>query len=288
MDLEASHVAYSDESNYNSGPFRGVAMLSIPDKDRAQVEQTIKEIVHASNVKELKWKGLRSARDRHAALRVARFVLALARDGVLRVDAMSWAGAVPSDLKTQRPAVESLEVMYYHLFRTVMGRRWSPDARWSVIADEHTGINWRQLRELTNLNGWGPVLSEDDDGITITTQVKWQIASLHTGRSDREPLIQVADLFAGLSCFSRENSRRYWRWEKSLGQASLSGESGISNSDRERFTFMAELNEMLKGMGLDVALGYQGFITLNPSVPINFWHWRPKAAIEAKQARLQV
>ena len=285
--MDVTHTAFSDESNYNSGPVRSVATITIEERERARVEQVVKEIIQTSGLKELKWKSLRSARDRFAALDVARFILSVAGDGKARIDAMSWRGAIPSDLKTQRAPVASLEVMYYHLFRTVFNRRWPVNSKWAVVADEQTGIDWNRLRELTNLTGWDPHFEYDDTRLTITKRTNWAIESLSTARSEREPLIQVADLFAGLACYSRENSKRYWKWLKGRQQASLSGTSDVSSADRERFVYISEFNSALKGRNVDVALGYDGFITLNPEVPINFWHYVPKAAIKAKQTTLQ-
>ena len=93
-------------------------------------------------------------------------------------------------------------------------------------------------------------------------------------------------LFAGVSCFSHEDSKRYWQWHKAQGQQSLNDETSMSSAERERFAFMSQLHELLRDSEIDVILAYAGCKTTDPRQPINFWHWLPRAAIESKQARL--
>src|ERR1051326_360125 len=82
----ASHGAYCDESNYNTGAFPSIAILSLRECDRDEIERTTTEIIRIAGLKELKWKQLDSANACKGAIAVAKYIVSLARVGRLRVD----------------------------------------------------------------------------------------------------------------------------------------------------------------------------------------------------------
>ena len=59
-------IAYSDESNYNEGRYRGIALVSLRASNENSLEEGVLEILHESNIKEFKWhklRGVAPARD---------------------------------------------------------------------------------------------------------------------------------------------------------------------------------------------------------------------------------
>ncbi|HKB48025.1 MAG TPA: hypothetical protein VKC57_10030, partial [Ktedonobacterales bacterium] len=63
----APHVAYTDETRYNTGRYRGLAMLSLRAEHVAELSAALRGLLDASGVAECKWEKVRSARARFAA-----------------------------------------------------------------------------------------------------------------------------------------------------------------------------------------------------------------------------
>lgn len=95
--------------------------------------------------------------------------------------------------------------------------------------------------------------------------------------SEQHPLLQLADLFAGLAVFSRNNFDDYQKWLQATSpQAFLFHEadasSDSSRSSRERFPVLKEFDHACKQRRLGVSLKTKrGLWTPDPQNPINFW-----------------
>ena len=285
--MQVSHSAFCDESNYNTGTFRAIGVVSLSESDRLEVEATVGEIVRTSKIRELKWKGLSSADACAAAVAVAKYAVSLAQAGRLRIDILSWRGALPTDLKTHRKPTETLGVMYYWALKTTLSQKWPPTATWDVRVDQQSAVDWDFLRRLVDPPAREVSIARADDHLVVEPIERFSIGSMSQCVSHSEPLVQLADLFAGVSGFSREHARRQQRWARGQ-QEELLGVDRDPNSraHRARFKFMRELKSALKTQELDVRLWRDGFVTLDPAVPINFWHWKPVKALQSPQATL--
>ena len=288
--MSISHSAFCDESNYNTGTYRGIGVVSISEVDRPEVEGVLADLMRASNVKELKWKDLASAEDRDAAIAIGKYVVSLARAGRIRVDVLSWRAGIPSDLKTRRNATDTLEVMYYWALKTVLKNKWPGSAVWNVVVDQQSAVDWALMRKLIDPPTRPVYVARADEHIVVDDYERFAVSSFHQCNSKAEPLVQVADLFSGASCFSREHAKQHERWSRGQNEELLAGKDArdpTSRSRRARFAFMTSLQSHMKENGIEVHLWRNGFITLNPSVPLNFWHWKPVNAMRAPQTTLQ-
>src|ERR1700730_16838291 len=80
--------AYADESHYNCGRHRAVALLTLRQVAAVSYTRQIGEILTASNVGELKWNRLNSARARFAAQKILAVILDGASRSKVRVDVL--------------------------------------------------------------------------------------------------------------------------------------------------------------------------------------------------------
>ncbi len=55
-DKQASdHVAYTDETQHNTGRFRGLALVTMESKNAERITSELKQLLQASSISEFKW-----------------------------------------------------------------------------------------------------------------------------------------------------------------------------------------------------------------------------------------
>jgi hypothetical protein len=105
-------------------------------------------------------------------------------------------------------------------------------------------------------------------------------------KSEEQPLIQLADLFAGFACFSREKSEEFknYKNQKETKNRSLLFTENITKTEPEfkkanlnRFQIVEFIKESCEKNRIPVSLNTNNYLkTYNPQVPINFWHYEPQ------------
>ncbi len=165
----------ADESGNAKEPLRVLAGLSGPSRTLARLERALRAVLRRHRLKEVKWATLRTRRPRLAA---AREFLALALDeaakGGLGADLLVFEAGKASKNWDELDDRERWLSLYRQLIMRARKRR--PGAHWTLYPDQRTGMPWRRL---------GRVVESS---------------------SQRLALVQLADLLAGLTRFSRENS----------------------------------------------------------------------------------
>jgi len=175
--------------------------------------------------------------------------------------------------------------MYYHLFRNVLRARWPNDTVWRLCPDEHTALDWETLRDcLKNVSAGVEVERSLFTGgqFRIRLRQEFGIEEIQAVSSETYPLLQLADLFAGLAVFSREKFDDYQNWLQATSrQGCLFDEDDTSadpsRSSRERFKLLKEFDRLCKARKLGVSLKTNhGLWTPKPENPINFWMYEPQ------------
>lgn len=287
MSLTVTHVGFSDESNWNTGRFRSIGLVTAPLDALDQLEGELRRLLEESEVREFKWKGLDGAKERFAAEKMCHFAIDKACRKLLRVDVLVW------DIQDSRHSVQgrddiaNLQRMYYHLFRNVLRARWPNDAVWRLCPDEHTAMDWETVRDY--LDAVSARIELERSLLTggkfrLRLRREFGIEEIVPGNSREHPLLQLADLFAGLAVFSREKYDDYQRWLETTSPQKrlLTNEdeevSNPSRSARERFHVLKAFYEECKRRKLGVSLKEKrGLWTPKPQNPINFWIYEPQS-----------
>lgn len=283
-----THVAFADETQHNDGRYRAVCVVSVRREDARRIEGRVRSLLDESGVSELKWKKLTGAKMRFAASKVVEYAVAGAVRGDLRIDTFVW------DTEDSRNKVEgrddraNLQRMYYRIFRAVLRGRWPRGGRWMLCPDYNSLIDWGALGDY--LASAGSRREMRIDLFAPERDRRWVhdygIHQIKEVASHESPLIQVADLFAGLAVYSRGCFLRYEQWRRLevAEQLELFGEVGaaqvtLSASDRERCPVLHRLAERCSAHKLGVSLeSRHGLETRSPRDPINFWLYRPQRA----------
>ncbi|MGA4645385.1 DUF3800 domain-containing protein [Limisphaera sp. 4302-co] len=280
-----THIGFADESHWNKGRYRSLGLVTLPLNCLEFMESEVRRLLSESQVREFKWKKLTGAKERFAAEKLCKFAVEKACAGSFRVDVLVWDIEDSRHNIAGRDDIANLGRMYYHLLRNVLRARWPNDALWRLCPDEHTTQDWGTLQEhLEHISAGVEVEHSLFTGgqFRIRLRREFGIEEIQPVSSAAHPLIQLADLFAGLAVFSRDKFDDYKGWLQAASrQASLFSEGDTSanpsRSSRERFAVLKKFNELCKERKLGVSLkSKSGLWTPNPEKPINFWIYEPQ------------
>jgi hypothetical protein len=257
-------AGFTDEAQYNFGRYRGLAMVSAPQDEAPRLREEAHTLLEESGIAECKWEKVRTARTRFASSKLLRWAIRQAELARLRVDTLTWDVREGSTDGRGVPHIANLRRMYRVLVEDVVPRRWGADARWRLYPDEQSAMPWERL-----VSGIGQV-----NGITAC-------------HSHEYPLIQLADLFAGLAVYSRGSYDTYERWltlspeqrlrEPEESSTPFSAPFQFSASDRVRCRLLDEFFTRCKQGYLGVSLRTRrGLFTADPSLPLVFRWWSPR------------
>lgn len=289
-----THLGFSDESNWNQGRYRSIALVTMAAQDAEAIEASVQAILQESNVRELKWHKVSSAKDRFAAEKVCDLVCRAEQRGKMRIDVVIWDVEDPRHKIAGRDDSANLERMYYHLIRNVIERRWPGARSWHVRVDERSDTDWDTLERCLGGRSRKQKVASEPFFISMAAGLGRRPLYVEEGVSQDNPLIQVADLFAGLAAFSwnRSEDHRAWRdvrLELDAGQQSLFSDlpaGDVSNSAR----FKHEVLDHFLGIdlpGVVIRAGKkEGLRTYGPRNPINFWLYEPHRSDDKAPRRL--
>jgi hypothetical protein len=294
--MKYSHVSFSDESSWNSGRYRSISMLTAPRSEALALHHEIGEKLKGSGVIELKWNKVRTAKYRFAAIKVLDCCIPLLAEAKIRVDVLVWDCQDSRHSVPNPDPIVNLQIMYFHLFRNVMARRWPADAIWRHIPDEHTGLDWASVQNYLQSKGVSAVselcLSDDlisDEPFRISLKRLFRVHEITPCQSQEMCLAQVADIFAGLGVFSRETFDDYISWRSTQGyQATLFDSiKDRSPGTEEKYNVLLHLERCIQRTGLLTGLHKGGLRTMNPCSPLNFWWYEPKSIHDKARSRGQ-
>ncbi len=280
MSSTITHIGFADESYWNTGRFRSLGVVTLSFDSLKTLDGEARCLLDESGVPEFKWKKLDGAKRRFAAEKLCRFAAERAFARQLRVDVLVWDIEDSRHKIARRDDIANLERMYYHLFRNVLRVRWPDNAVWKLHPDEHTALDWETVQDcLANKSSSVELERSLFTGGQFRMRLRREfgIEEIQPVSSGAHPLLQLADLFAGLAVFSRDKFDEYHRWAQATSpQACLFDESEASDapsrSSRERFQVLKALDELCKERKLGVSLKTNhGLWTPQPQNPINFW-----------------
>ncbi|TGM65863.1 DUF3800 domain-containing protein [Leptospira meyeri] len=294
-----THIAYSDESNWNSGRFRTIALISMEKQYHEDIINKLSSAIADSDVTEFKWKNLNGAKQRFLAEKKIRIFFNLLDEQKIRLDSIIWDINDTRHALQGRDDVQNLARMYYHLLRTAFKLKWQDAAIWKFIPDKFSDINWKELFEILNnvsvtiegneFNLENDQLFENNNEFGIYLKKHFHIHDISEGESKEEPLIQLADLFAGMCSFSWENYDKYELW---LNQKDSMFESLFtmehSKRDEERFKILKYFDDNCKNRKLYVSLkSHRGLISKDPKKPINIWKYVPQHEMDKAPTKIK-
>lgn len=272
------YIGYADESYITNNRFRSISFFSFNSEQKEMLNSVLYEILVISDVKELKWEKLKSAKYKFCALKVLDSIFDHIETASIRIDTIIWDTHDERHNVFNRDDIANDERMFYHLSHHALRNR-PRNSCWFIYPDERNCIDWKTLSECIQKQGnhireaekslWGRFLHDSH----------YQIEEFSPVQSHDHPETQVADLFAGLSVFAQEKGSLFKKWQASktpsLFDEFLNEE--FSNKDNIRFEILQHLLALVKQKNLPVSfLKPKGLRTWKPSSPLNFWQYQPQ------------
>ena len=226
--MTVTHVGFSDESNWNTGRFRSLGLVTAPLEYLDGLARELRHLLEESDMAEFKWKKLDGAKERFTAQKMCKCTVDKACAMQLRVDVLVWDIQDSRHSVHGRDDIANLQRMYYHLFRNVLRARWPNDAVWRLYPDEHTAMDWETVKDCldavsTRIELERSLLTGGDFRFRLKRD--FGIEEITPGNSREHPLLQLADLFAGLAVFSRDKYDGYQGWLSGLAKGYIGAEA---------------------------------------------------------------
>lgn len=292
-----TRVAFADKSSYNFGRFRSLALITAA---RDQVDALTSEaasLLASSSVREMKWAQLRSARERFAADKLLAWAVEAAVDRRLTIDALVWDTHDTRHHVLGRDDVANLHRMYYRLLSSALRRSEFRGAVWILRPDHNSVMDWTSVHDVLHNAGLGSPSQPD----LLSSVRLWRratrqhlIEAIEPADSAATPLVQLADLVAGLSAYSHDRYPAYETWcrdEKEKLQPALfpletSSPVNLTAADRQRCPVLHALDARCKDRKLGVSLTTnRGFTTYPPGYGVSFWLYRPQRPTDRAPVR---
>jgi hypothetical protein len=287
MKASEAFAAYSDESGTFHRRYQAIGVVSGPLAILLKLSQLLKDILDNHGISEVKFTEIGTHGPKVVAAReFIRCVLkGYASRGTLRIDVLLWDTHDSRCAVRSRDDVANLERMY-HKVLTHAGRQWN-QIEWNLHPDINSQIDWNKIAGFlskTRLYRAKPnllTLFEDEESVR-----EFQFNKIEPKESSEEPLIQLADLFAGLVRFSREEGEQCVQWLDSCqarNQPALPGFKDEEEPDEttltklNRFKLVGEVDNLCKRRKMRGSLRTRNYLwTPDPTYPLNFWHYEPQ------------
>ena len=272
------YISFADES-YSDDGFKSIAAFSLKSDNFFKTNLQFKQILKEANIEEFKWQKLKNKKYSFCAEKLIDYVWQLIQTDDARVDVIMWDINDSRHKIKNRDDLENYGRMFYHLHVNSLKRR-PKSSIWKLYTDEGVSIDWDVVTQCLNAHGQHedfthfPLLGE------FFSRSHYGIADFKEVKSHEEPCCQIADLFAGMSLFSRTHYDVYEKWcefNNPVLPLFPSKKPKITNAQKARFPILKYFNNGCKDRKLGVSLKTNRHLqTLNPNNPINFWFYVPQ------------
>ena len=286
-------LIYSDESK--SDGFCSLCAVSLKEENYENISNKLREILSNHKLKELKFTEIRTHRGKiDSAKEFIKFAIENARSGKIRVDLIIWNLNDKRHRVKGRDDKENLERMYYNLLRYIAGKwqGYNDKIDFEFYPDENTEYDFGKIARYLKNTKHGKRQKWHSIELFGDNLSKFSFDDPQQKISYQEPLIQLADLFAGIGCFSRENGGLYKKWNANIEKNEnvklpLFPDSGKEDdvflnktkTEENRFELIKLIKDYCKKNKITISLNTYGYLRTDPfykSEPINFWHYDPK------------
>ncbi len=267
----ADGVAYLDETTPNAGPYAAIAGVTVVRSAVTHLEADIRQAL--GDLSELKFSKLSDGRQARAALKIMQVVFDYCERDLLRSDALSWDKTDSRHTVAKRDDYANMGNMLRHLLRNAL-LKWPEKRYWKLCHDRQDQVDYKHVARGTN-----KMIAERvaQDRYNVFDKPP-EITRIAACDSREHPIVQVADLFAGLAVYLRG--------------LRLDALEPTSKAERARGDLINLLLGWLPSRALLHFREGDGLLT-ERAAPINFWSYRPQgdydhapAAISKREPRL--
>jgi hypothetical protein len=289
------HLIFSDESGWeSSNRFGSLAKISGNHENTKELNSVLKEILEKNNKKEIKFKDVDGHDTKQIAIDFLNKSFEFLHASKIKVHVLVWDKHDSRHNVPNRCDIENMKRMYYHNMKVLL-KHWNVETKWEFYPDEFTPINWKNdvIKYIENTN-----LLKNESQLELFQVFKGM--SFPTFQNTKEllsgsyPIIQLADIYAGLIRTSRkesDNFNLYYLSKKDENQLSLFDDRqtlNISKSLRTKFDVMVHFKEKADSLRMGVSFSENKYFkTFNCKGNINIWHYEPQGPFDKAPTRIK-
>jgi hypothetical protein len=288
--MDKIFVVYSDESGIFNCRYQTIALVSGQEIILSQLRGNLKDILDKHKIDEVKFTEIGNYSPKVEAPR--EFIQCVVKgfasqaQAKVRIDVLTWDTQDSRHAIQGRNDIANLERMYYKVL-IYAARQWN-QTDWNFYPDENSQVHWNEIAEFLNSTR----LSHSKPSLLTLFESEganqlFQFRSVKPMDSLQEPLIQLADLFAGMARFTREEGEQCVRWldfQENKNHLQLSflphAEDELdepTKAKQNRFQLTEKFDGFCKQYTLGVSLREKKYLwTPDPTRPINFWNYEPQ------------
>lgn len=271
------YIVFTDESYITDSRFQSLSAFSLPFAHYEELKANVSDLLKESDVFEFKWEKLKDAKYFFCAEKLINLIFQYIYKYTLRIDTLIWDTHDSRHNISHRDDLANYERMFFHLLSNAMKKRLR-GSKWHIRPDVRGGIDWSTIHDCLYCAGKKREYKNTIFG-SFFTDPFFVIESFEEKQSHEEVLIQIPDLFSGLSVFSRANYCKYqiWKSQNTPSLFSFNEEEKLSNREKYRCKLLNFFNNKCKQLKLGVSLDTNKCLnTFNPKSPLSFWHYEPQ------------
>lgn len=282
--MEKKHLIFSDESGWEKdNRYGSLAKISGTYENTKELNNQLKEILRFHKRTEIKFKGVKGTDSKNIAYDFYKTSFDFLVQSKIKIHVLVWDKHDERHNIKGRSDIENLKRMYYHNLK-VLKSHWQIDTNWSFYPDEFTAIDWKNdvVKYLTNMT----LVSKNHqqyDFFNEIKEIRIKYNNVQELKSDMYPIVQLADLFAGIIRTSRLQSNDFMSWfltKENENQFSLFDkpkEIIISKNLQPKFELMYEFKKLADRYKLGMSLNSDKYFkTYNCKKNIFIWHYSPQ------------
>ncbi|MDQ1769360.1 DUF3800 domain-containing protein [Labilibaculum sp. A4] len=274
---------FTDESGQDAdNRFGCIAAISGTKENAEVLNSELQKVLSSYSKKEIKFKNIKNSNSVKIASEFFEICIKYLLGNKIKIHVLVWDKQDARHKVQNRLDNENLKRMYYKLMKYIQ-EDWHHKGKWCFYPDEYSAIDWRKdiVLFLENTPLGEP---KDKEHLLFEEMYKSYFAKFKTVKeleSHQYPIIQLADLFAGLVRTSRQNPNFYtWYKENENTDQHLlfpqEENTKVSNSMLPKFKLMKELKFLASNSKLGINLSKNKyFTTFNKKNNIVFWHYKP-------------
>jgi len=290
------HYIFSDESGYDGdNRFASLAKVSGTYEHSLELHNKLKDILARHTKEEIKFKDVHSHKTKSIATEFLSTSFDFLNQSKIKIHVIVWDKLDSRHNIPNRCDIENLKRMYYHNMKALL-KSWNTETSWSFYPDEFTAIDWEndiiKYIENTRLN---PANDMQQKLFDVFRDVQFPtVKSVRELDSKDYPIIQLADLYAGLVRTSRAESDKYSLWHQLNAlqcQPSLFEEDldvDVSKTLKPKFEVMREFHEKAKKYRLGVNFSdSKYFKTFHDKSNLSIWHYEPQSEFDKAPIKIK-
>lgn len=284
--------AYSDESGTFDHRYQSIAIVSGSKDALEHLRNGLQKNLADNQVREVKFyeiKGYKSPKARSARYFINYAINDFAGIQIIRIDVITWDTYDSRHNIKGRDDITNLGIMYYNLI-VHMARRWGQN-QWNFYPDVNSRINWGKIAKHASLKNLFYPKYDSPTLIKLDVEESFlEFGEIKEVDSIKEPLIQLADLFAGMARFSHEEGgrciefltwgdRKQYKLPNLFIEGDLRGE--IRKEKGSKYQLIGILYKLCRKSKLGVSLNTKKCLwTPDCHCPINFWNYEPRGGYD--------